>query len=149
MDERTFAVWAQAQRAVPARDVKTFTPTWGGFSADPDGDLKYAVLGELVAIWAEPSLTLGTSNSTLFSFTFTNAPSALIPESVALTTVLATDNGGSIQATASIANGGPNLVVSILTNDVSGTHIVPNTFGWTNVGVKGLAPGFVIIYPLH
>src|SRR5687767_4077130 len=41
--------------------VKTFTPTWTGFSADPVGDISYLDFGAIVIMWSAAELT-GTSS---------------------------------------------------------------------------------------
>lgn len=148
MNQRQWAEYAQAQQAVPSRDVRRFTPVWSGFATPPTGDFKYAILGEVAIIWGDQNLTTGISNATDFSFS--GGPTELIPVSRTQIVIQANDSAvGNIQATAQISNSGPTLTVAFAINEVSGTHIIANSAGWTAAGLKYLVPGFVVIYPLR
>lgn len=77
MNSRQYSEWASAQQSMPFRDVKSFTPTWTGFSAAPTGSIFYIDLGAMILMWAEPGLSTGTSNDS--SMSFTGVPAAIRP----------------------------------------------------------------------
>lgn len=125
-----------------ANSAQTFTPTWGaGFSADPAGDLSYLDLGAVVILWTGASM-LGTSDDT--GMTITNLPAAIQPAS-----------GNRfvpchVVSDSSVLVGAVNISGATMTfylDEVIGTNVGPSITGFDNTGSKGLAAGFLIVYP--
>lgn len=123
-------------------NVKTFTPTWTGFSSDPSGDLDYIDFTTWAVIWYDGSSLLGTSNAT--SFTLSNLPAAITPAQTKTVTCICTNNGANALAVAAVQSSG-NVSMQIFN---AGTPYPFTATGWTASGSKGLGPGFFIVYPL-
>lgn len=135
----------------------TFTPSsWGGFSADPSGAMRYQIIGDgthkYVFITDDSGAGMtGTSNAN--TFTWEGIPAAAQPD-VAITSMPFTAvNAGYSQmnAVAQITTTGTVTMAAMpLSSGTSGSPIGPwwqNT-GWTTSGTKGFASGMVIMYPL-
>lgn len=145
-DQRTFGVWARSQKAAPHHDVRTFTPTWGGFSADPVGDVSYIDLGALVILIPGSGVGLsGTSNAT--SFTLGAIPEEIRPTANVLTnTVCIGAAGGGVSGSFSsgavcgaeiTTAGGINFYVSVNSSPgVNGVEAFESS-KWANSGAKG------------
>jgi heme/copper-type cytochrome/quinol oxidase subunit 3 len=120
--------------------VKTFTPTWTGFSSAPTGELSYMNFGAIVMIWADSTM-FGTSNAT--AMTITNLPEDIWPSDsrVIPTMVLDVTNPyfGMVNLTT-----GATMTFSIST--VSGSTVSVTSTGFTASGNKGLAAGWLITY---
>lgn len=147
-DLREWDRWAMGQVAIPARDVKTFTPTWTGFSVDPAGDMKYANLGEVAVVWPTTTLTLGTSNAT--TFVLNGLPDEIVPDAVQRVSgsVWLWDNGNVFEGVAQVSSLGNSIAFAL--KAVSGSNIAMGSLsGWTPAGNKGIDTGSFIIYPLH
>lgn len=146
MDARqwdTFVAQAGIQADRP-ESIKTFTPTWTGFSADPSGDLSYYDFGTIVMIFYDNSLSLvGTSNTT--SMGITNLPASIQPRGVR--------RGGGVPLidNGSAADGGFVVNGATVTFYVGDTATLPgrvflNSAGFTAASTKGLMGGSLLIY---
>lgn len=122
--------------------VKTFTPAWSGFSADPSGDIYYFDFGALVVMFVRAELT-GTSS--LVTMGISNVPEVLRPPSGEERAVkcLVIDSNSRFEGTASIID----AAITFGNSTVSGTHVLANSGGFTAAGVKGLPGGWLIMYP--
>lgn len=120
--------------------VRTFTPTWTGFSVDPTGDLSYFDLGATVMLWAD-STFLGTSNST--AMTITNLPSSIQPTNSRNVMAHVLDSSNPYVGLVGLTTGS---TVTFSMGVVSGTKLTFSTTGFTAAGNKGLAAGFLITY---
>lgn len=144
MDARAFDRWAMGQQAMPHRDVRTFTPTWSGFSVDPVGDLSYIDLGAMVVIFSSDDLT-GTSNAV--NFDIGGLPEAIRPSGNRMLVCMARDGvDGDVFAVATVQAAGTIAMLQSYEQDVLGSATV-TTNAWANAGTKGLIGGFTIMYP--
>lgn len=146
MDDRQWATFV-AQSGIQAdRNVRTFTPAWTGFSADPSGDLSYMDFGALVVLWSEADLQ-GTSNQDFM--TITNLPSAIRPSATRLIHcgALRDDAGSTATLTGHVSVLSTGVVHFALddTTTVPGL-VVANPNFWTALGTKGLKGGWLIMY---
>jgi hypothetical protein len=144
MDARQYATWASAQQAVPRRDVKTFTPTWSGFSVDPVTDLSYVNLGTLGLLFTATTAgeSGGTSDATNFSFT--GLPDEITPEISSTVPCFLRDNGATVYGFCTI-----NFTGEVSFGIYDGGAPFPfDASGWTSSGNKGLAGGWFVIFPL-
>lgn len=137
MDSRQFATWSDAQRAMPQRDVKNFTATWGGFSVAPTQQAAYINLGSFVMVFPNTenatSEFSGTSNATSFTMVL---PEAIWPSGERACDVLVYDDsaaGGSIGRAVIATDGTVTFHLGIIS--ASRVNWTPN--GWTASGVKG------------
>lgn len=119
----------------------SFTGTLTGYASGPTGTVSYRIVqdsqgyGRVCTLRAASAIS-GTSNAT--SLTMTGLPAACQPASTALTTCVATDNGTSVVASASVS--GSTITFA--------TDAPFSASGWTNTGTKGLPAGWTISYPL-
>jgi hypothetical protein len=145
MDARQWAVFATESGIQADRTVKAFTPTWGGFSVDPVGDIHYYDFGTIVAMWA-PANLLGTSNGT--PMTISNIPEAIRPNVEAWCLTMATDNGNSnLLATAQVTAAGQMLFHLGDTATLAGRLTFNSVAtGFTAAGSKGVEVGWFIMY---
>lgn len=131
----------------------TFTPTsYVGFSTDPDGDMRYQIIGDgthkyAFITTADGAALTGTSDTT--AFTWAGIPAAARPD-VNLTSMsfVATNTGyAQMNAVAQITTAG---AVTMAAQPLSGSPSGPwwLNAGWTASGTKGFATGMVIMYPL-
>lgn len=142
MDDRQWATFV-AQAGIQADSkVKTFTPTWSGFSADPAGDISYLDFGKIVILFTSDALT-GTSNADFM--TITNLPESIRPPSGEARFVPAflVDNGTSYDGRALVLSDGN---VTFYLSVVSGTKISYSLGGFTAASTKGLDLGTWIMY---
>lgn len=141
MNARQFSEWARSQQVVPRRDVKSFTPTWTGFSVDPVGDVKYVNLGSLAMVWTEAQLT-GTSNSAVF--VLSGLPEEIWPTlAVSLQISLFDASAGRAGAVSINSSGDMTFYLA----EVTGSQIGYTTL-FTASGSKGLGVGTVLLYPI-
>lgn len=141
MDARQWATFltesgVQAER----RDVRTFTPSWTGFSVDPTLDLYYKNFGSIVAIWS-PAINTGTSNGT--TFLINNLPSELWPREFRNVTLMAIDNNVNVSASVSINTTG---TMTFQNSAVVGAIVTFSNSGWTAASNKGFPAGATIMY---
>jgi hypothetical protein len=123
--------------------VKTFAPTWTGFSADPVEEISYLDFGELVVLWNDTGASiLGTSDSAVLEFT--GLPVEIRPES-GLTAPTSVVDSGTFWAGEIHVN--PSGNVNFSRDEVSGAYISRgNGVSFTAAGLKGLPPGWLIMY---
>jgi hypothetical protein len=122
------------------RTVKTFTPTWTGFSVAPAGDLYYMDFGAIVAIWAGADGT-GTSDAT--SFSIGGIPAAARPTGQRSAMCLVMDNGLEAPARVIIDTDGTAFFQRLV---ISGANLQYSTTAFTAANVKGLVVGAVVFY---
>lgn len=143
-DMREWDQWAAAQQSLPHRDVKTFTPTWTGFSVDPTGDLSYIDAGAFVILFSDVDVT-GTSDAV--DFDIGGLPEAIRPSSNRMLMTMARDGvDGDIFAVAIVNANGVISMLQSYEQDVLGSATV-TTNAWANTGTKGLIAGFTLMYP--
>ncbi len=112
----------------------TFTPVYNGFSADPTGDVSWAISNN-VATLRFPADD-GTSDSSLF--TITNLPDALVPNATKRIPIAhLQDSGAFVSASINLPASG---VSTILVFEADG-----DSAGWTASGAKGFGTSFVAV----
>lgn len=122
------------------RTVKSFTPTWSGFSVDPSGSISYMDFGAIVIMWRTDNL-LGTSDAT--SMSLAGVPRSLWPDVAGkYARCYLVDNSILVAGNAQVSG---NTITFSLEN-VSGTNIISNNFGFTAAGSKGIPLGWLIVY---
>jgi hypothetical protein len=145
MNERQYSTWASAQQAIPRRDVRTFTPSWTGFSVDPVGSVAYVDLGEFAILSPSNSSArfVGTSNAA--SFQMAGLPEAIRPNGTISVQVIVFDSDAATGSlgTASIASSG---TITFTIADVSGAKLTYSSTNFANTGDKGWLG--MIIYPM-
>ncbi len=138
--------WDRLTRGIQADDkVKTFTPSWSGFSSDPAGDLSYYDFGTIVAIWNDAGGPMtGTSDDDGLSID--NLPTILRPSSTVVDSclILITD-GDTIDCLSryTVTTAG---VLSFELFGVVGSYIQAAGATIPATGVKGLPVGWFITY---
>jgi hypothetical protein len=141
-------VWSFDDVVVDGADTVTlaegsFTGTLTGMDAATTGTINYRVTansagtGKICTLRAATAIT-GTSNTT--AMTMTGLPAACTPAAAVDRPSIATDNGTSVIASASISAAGTTIVFSV-DQPFSAT-------GFTNSGTKGIAGGWQISYQL-
>lgn len=122
--------------SLAANSSGTFTPTWGGFSAPPTGDIAYNLIAGKLVLLSFPVGNTGTSNSTGFSLT--SLPSAIRPstDSNPRLALMVVDN--AVYSVGAVGFGTPAGKL-VFYKGVSDT-------GWTASGTKGLPPLAVLMY---
>lgn len=127
------------------RAVKSFTPTWTGFSADPSGDLSYYDFGAIVMVWWDnSSALLGTSSANFM--TITNVPESIRPRGHRKGNVLVVDNGTNIYEGFYAITSAGVITFGIADTGTVANRVVYTTTGFTAASTKGLAGGILIIY---
>lgn len=148
MDSRQWATFVSQSGIQADRSVKTFTPTWAGFSADPVGDINYMDFGAIVMMWIdEPGSLTGTSDTSDMSFT--GVPAAIRPTGIRMTQANALiDNSGLRQGHARVlTDGSVDFWISVVNDDGAGQLYVELTSGFFhNTSGKGLGAGWLIVY---
>lgn len=139
MDARQWGTFVTESGIQADRTVKTFTPTWTGFSVSPT-DLKYMDFGALVAIWSDGN-GIGTSNST--SFSLSGLPESVWPSVQRSVLCLVMDNGLEAPARIIIDTDGTAFFQREIIN---GTNLEYSTVAFTAASSKGLVVGAVILY---
>lgn len=147
MDDRQWATFV-AQSGIQAdRNVKTFTPTWVGFSADPDGDLSYYDFGSLVALFNDnPTELVGTSDTN--EMQITNLPAAIRPREFKWRDCLIVNNDFTTNGSVGISTDGTlqfffHQVTEIYTG-VDG--LAPQAGGFNTANSKGVPAGWLILF---
>lgn len=143
MDDRQWATFV-AQSGIQAdRTVKSFPPTWSGFSADPVGEISYYDFGRIVVMWNDTgSILVGTSDDTTMSFT--GLPDEITPDNNVILPTFVIDSGSVFAGQVSITSAG-TVGYTLLT--VSGSLILAGVGGlFTGAGNKGLPDGWLIVY---
>lgn len=125
-------------------EVKTLTPVWTGFSANPVGNLSYYDFGAVVVIWNNTAgQIVGTSNAT--TMTITNLPESITPDNDVIGPSFVIDNSGAYAGQVSITSAG---VMGFTLLSVSGSLVLAGVGGlFTASGNKGLPTGWLIMYP--
>jgi hypothetical protein len=150
MDARQWNTFLTQSGIQADRTVKTFTPTWGGFSVDPVGVISYMDFGAIVYLWTENDL-YGTSNATTFS-TQGGMPAEIIPRinTRRVFSPAMLDNGVSAACVVDIQPLSGNMLFRRFDVDGSagGTDAFPYALaGWTAGGTsKGITSSFIISY---
>lgn len=145
MDARQQATYF-AQAGIQAdQRVRTFTPTWTGFSVDPVGDINYMDFGAIVMMWVDADLQ-GTSSQNFM--TITNLPSSIRPAGTRLVHCGALRDGvGTFTLSGQVsvlANGQVHFALD--DTATSAGLVVANPNFWTASGTKGLKNGWLITY---
>jgi hypothetical protein len=143
MDARQWASFVTQSGIQADRTVKTFTPTWTGFSSAPSGDLAYQDFGRLVVLFNPSGANLtGTSNVTTMSIS--NIPVELQPPTGEARDIktLVIDNGSRYEGVASLI--GADLVFGCSIIDV--TRVLAPNGQFTNSGSKGVPAGWLIMW---
>ena len=124
--------------------VKTFQPTWIGFSADPVGVMSYLDFGALVVMWAD-DLLAGTSDAT--SFSLDGVPEEIRPRGTAVRDIhcLVLDSSNGLSGLATVNPDG-TIDFSVNVTNVVANRISPALNGFTGSGTKGLLPGWILVY---
>lgn len=147
MNQRQFGEWAGAQRAIPNRDIRTFTPTWTGFATPPTGDISYVDLGNF-AIMFVTSITTGVGNSALMRITNVPAEIAPLDLSGGFCRVIDDDGTGGVRYPGIWAYNASTGILAFGTQQVSSAPgTVLDNFNTSAVGTKGLPAGWYIMYP--
>ena len=149
MDDRQWATFV-AQSGIQADGkVKTFAPTWTGFSVDPVGSISYYDFGPTVQMWISGSASLtGTSDDSVMSFT--GVPTAIRPTGIRMTQAsVLIDSSGAKQGHARVlTDGSVDFWISVVNDDGSGQLYVDLSPGFFhNTGDKGLGAGWLIEFP--
>jgi hypothetical protein len=147
MDDRQWATFV-AQAGIQADNtVKTFTPTWTGFSVDPSGDLSYWDFGALVVLFNDSAVELvGTSNAA--TMTITNLPDGIRPDEFKWRDCLVVNNDFTTNGSVGIATNGTMTFyfhqVTTIVGAVEG--LAPQASGFNNANNKGVPSGWLIMY---
>ena len=121
----------------------SFTGTLTGCTTSPTATINYAIVGNIVHLWAAAALT-GTSNSV--NCTITGAPVAIRPSaSVFTSTSLMTDNSLGLMSLGLMSAAG---TLTLYASAISGAIDRPTPGGFTASGTKGLQAGWYAAYPL-
>lgn len=140
MNKRQWSTWATAQSRAPQRDVKRFTPTWTGFSADPS-EIEYTIgVGEVTLRGG----SLGSSSTNEFYFEF--LPEEIRPSVETDVIALAHDNGVIVQCRVDILTNGTVIFYRSNVAAAPGPVSYPSPTTWTAAGQKGIVGP--IKYPL-
>jgi len=127
--------------------VKTFTPTWTGFSADPVGDLSYYDFGSLVVLWNDSAVELvGTSNTN--RMTITNLPAAITPNEFKWRDCLIVNNDFTTNGSIGISTAG---VVEFYFHQVAAVvgateGLIPQATGFNTANNKGVPSGWLVMF---
>jgi hypothetical protein len=145
MDDRQWATFV-AQAGIQADNtVKTFTPTWTGFSVDPSGDLSYQDFGSIVMVWWEDATALlGNSNANFM--TITNLPENIRPRVHRKGMILVCDNGSGIYEGFYSINSGGTITFGLADTGTVANRVTYTTTGFTAASTKGLAGGVLFVY---
>jgi hypothetical protein len=148
MDDRQWATFVAGAGIQADKDVKEFTPDgWGGFSADPSGDISYLDFGAIVMLWVASGSLLGTSDAA--TMTVGTLPEAIRPTALRFVRCLVMNNGFIIGGAASIAASGS---ITFYAEDVSAggvgqvDRVWLNQAGFEASGQKGLPEGFILVF---
>lgn len=143
MDDRQWATFV-AQAGIQADNrVKTFTPSWNGFSAAPAMTLSYLDYGKIVQIWLDTQVT-GTSNAD--SMVIVTLPDEIIPSGRRVLQCIVVDNGLELGGYISISSGGTVLFAVEDTGGAVPNRVLADYNGFTATGDKGLPSGFFVQY---
>lgn len=123
--------------------VKTFTPTWSGFSVDPDGDISYMDFGPVVMMWVDVATT-GTSDAAQLEIS--DLPASIRPNGNARDVVCLVINDSTL-LTGSAAVGSNGIITFYIARALGVDSSLIQTSTWTASGNKGLPQGWFIIYP--
>lgn len=146
-DERQWSTFVTQSGIQADRTVKSFTPTWTGFSSDPTGEISYLDFGAIVMLWNESGADItGTSNDTQFSWAVGSLPDAIVPTQYRVGQTIVIDGGGERSGAFSIDNTGL-VQFSIANTTGDPPHILFDGAGFAGAGVKGLPAGWLITYP--
>jgi ABC-type antimicrobial peptide transport system permease subunit len=145
MDARQWATFVGQSGIQADRAVKTFTPTWSGFSVAPTDTLSYYDFGVIVAIFnSADTAILGTSNATTMEIT--NLPEAIQPRGTRKGHALVTDNGGADVYDGLYFISGATVTFGIASTALVANRVVYQNNGFTAASTKGLAGGSIFIY---
>jgi hypothetical protein len=140
-----------AQSGIQAdKNVKTFTPTWSGFSSDPVGDISYMDFGAIVMMWASSAL-IGTSDDV--NMVLGGIPESLMPSSAKWVSCLVLDGSttpGVVLAASAFIQSAASTSESMafsLHDAVADSPLVSASAPFQNTGSKGLPAGWFITYP--
>jgi len=115
-----------------AKTVGSFTPTYGGFSADPTGTVFWALTGtnnNIVTL----RLAFGTGTSNAATFSITNLPSNLQPVTAQSVPIIGLHDNTADLTPVSIAY---VIAGATLSFGLDGSN--PTGGGWTGSGTKGV-----------
>lgn len=145
-DQREWSSFLSQSGIQAESKVRTFTPTWTGFTVVPDGDLKYMDFGKIAVVWTDAAL-LGTSGSS--DMTMSGFPTSIRPVGGSIIPSLLVDGGITVQGALSV---NPTTFVATFYLTVTNTGdalstLVPTNNAFTSSGDKGLPAGWTIIFP--
>lgn len=147
MDDRQWATFVSQAGIQANREVRTFAPSWVGFSVDPVGEISYEDFGSLVVLRNDGVTPLtGTSNT--FEMQITNLPAAIRPTEYKLRECLVVNNDFTASGAVGIDPSGTlQFFFMQVTAIVGATEgLAPEAAGFNNANTKGLPVGWLVMY---
>jgi hypothetical protein len=134
------------QTEVAVTSAGEFTGTLTGVDATITGTFDYKIVSGVVTISVDADV-IGTSNTT--AMTITGLPAAIRPsvaKGVACTEI--TNDTLTLHACRAVVTTGGTIAFYIARTDTTANFVRYSSTGFTNSGVKGVAGGWTITYPL-